>query len=210
MKKMVMGVLIIVCSLVIIGSFFMPWAKATTTASKVATGIKETVARELKGTSLEEKVVANFDKAIGAINEFGDVKFKTVVSGYEIPVLVNRKDSKTAISLAQVFTPDAENLGKKVLLVYLLPLMALLCIAFTVLGLKNELFVILIAIISGTISLGGLFKVSTANIQNNVVQITLERGLWQTLYGYLFIFIISVAWIVLSKRLGPVSYDKNK
>jgi len=199
MRKTIMAILVMVAGLSIIASFFMPWAKATTTASKAATGVKEAVARQIKGASYEEKVLSKFDKAIGAINEFGDVQFKTVVSGYEIPVLVNRKDSKTAISLAQVFTPDAESLGKKALLVYLLPLMALLCIALAVFGLKNGVFVIAMAVISGIISIGGIFKVMTANISNNVVQITIERGLWQTLFGYLFIFIVSVVWFALGK-----------
>lgn len=201
MRKMVMAGLIIICSVVIIASFFMVWAKAVTTATKVTTGVKEKVSETLGGSPFGAKLIANIDKANVALSEFGDVQFKTIVRGYEIPVMVNRKSSKTALSFIQVINPEAEGVGNKVLLIYLIPFLAIACIALAVLGLKNDIFVMIIILISGVISIGGLYKVMTANITNNIVQITLERGLWQTLYGYLLIFVFSILWVA-TNRIG--------
>ncbi|MBP7056420.1 MAG: hypothetical protein KBB52_06185 [Candidatus Omnitrophica bacterium] len=210
MWKTIMAALIIVCSVVIIGSFFMPWAKAVTTATKVAGGIERSLdAGPLGGSPFASKLIANIDKAKTALNVFGDVRFKTVVSGYEIPVMLNRQESKTALSLTQVFAPGAQNIGKKALLVYLLPLFALLCIALSLLAFKTDLFLLPVILISGLISTAGLYKVLTADITNNIVQITIERGLWQTLYGYLLIFIFSLLWFVLGRALVINISDKR-
>lgn len=202
MRKIILALLIVICGIAIIASFFMPWARAVTTATKVATGIKEKVQGSFGETPLAGRLIANLDKATEALNEFGDVKFRTVVSGYELPVFANRQESKTALSLIQVFSPGAEGIGKKILLVYLMPLLALACAALAVLGLKNDVFIIIIALISGAIAVPGLHKILTADISNNIVQITIERGLWQTLYGYLIIFILSAIWIITGLVFG--------
>ena len=199
MLKIAMAVLIIICSIVIVVSFFMPWAKAVTTSTKVASGLTDIVARNFAGTSLGDKIVSKMTQATEAVREFGDVQFKTTVSGYEIPVLVNRKDSTTALSFVQAFIPQAEGTGKRLLLIYLIPLMALLCIALVVLGMKNSIYIFLITIISGVVAIGGIYKAATANLANTMVKITLEHGLWQSLYGYLAIFIFSILWLMGNK-----------
>lgn len=196
MRRIILALLIIICSVVVIASFFMPWAKASTSATKVATSVKKEIAGPFKELPFAGKLFANLDKATDAINEFGDVELKTVVRGCDIPLMVNKKESKTAISLVQVFQPEAEGLDEKVLLIYLIPLLALACAALALLGFKHDIFIIIVALISGAISIGGLYKVMTTNISSNIVQITIGRGLWQTLYGYLLIFIFSIVWLI--------------
>lgn len=210
MRKIVLALLIIICSVVIVASFFMVWARAVTTAAKVASGIEEKVEKAFPGSPFAGKMIADLNKATEAINEFGDVQFRTVVRGYEIPVMVNRKFSKTALSLIQIFDPGAGNIGNKALLLYLIPFLALVTIVLTYLGLKSDIFVIIVCAISGVISVGGLYRVMTADISNNIVRITLDRGLWQTLYGYLMIFVFSIIWLITDKFSASGGGDGNK
>jgi hypothetical protein len=42
------------------------------------------------------------------------------------------------------------------------------------------------------ITFGSLYKLNTMNFSNETVRITIEKGLWYTMYSYLVIFIISI------------------
>ena len=77
------------------------------------------------------------------------------MSGYQIPKMVNDKTTKVALSLVQVFVKDAKDIDKKSYLVYLLPLFAIICSLLAALGLKNKIYVIIMAVIGGAISIGG-------------------------------------------------------
>lgn len=193
--KMVLAALVIICSIVVIVSFFQPWAKAAVSVTKVAGTLTETADTTLKGSPFAAKFIAGLDTATKAIGGMGDIEVKTAVSGYDIPTMINKKSSRIAISLAQTMFKDAKDLDKKSLLVYLLPLSGLLCIVLTVIGLRSIVPVIVMAVLSGVISIAGLYNLMTANLSNNVMQISIEHGLWQTLYGFLWIFIFSLAWI---------------
>lgn len=197
MKNMVLAGLIIVCSVIIIISFFMPWAKVKISATQVS---KELVTSAesgpLKDTPFAGKFVKRLEKATGAISELGDIEIKTQVSGYDIPTMVNKQSSKIAISFAQGFFKDAKDLDKKSMLVFLLPLFGILCMALAIFGVRYKPAVITMLILAGVISIAGLYNLYTANFSTAAVQIIIEKGLWQTLYAYLAIFIISIVWVI--------------
>ena len=194
--KMVLAAFVIICSVVIMVSFFQPWAKAAVSVTKVAGALTNTAETTLKGSPFAAKFIAGLDTATKIIGGMGDIEVKTAVSGYDIPTMINKKSSRIAVSLAQTMFKDAQDLDKKSLLVYLLPLSGLLCIILAVIGLKSIAPVIIMAILSGLISAAGLSNVMTTDLSNNVVQISIEQGLWQTLYGFLLIFVFSLIWIV--------------
>ena len=198
--KLVMMALIVICGIVIIASFFMPWAKASTSATRVAKGLKQSTEGALQGTPFGEKFMAQLDVATQAISNMGDIKVKTIVRGCDIPTLVNKKSSQAAIAITQVYVKNANDLDKKVLLVYLIPLFALACIALTFLGMKNILFVAIMGLISGIISVIGFFKIMTTDLSSMVVQISIEKGLWATLWAYLAIFVISIVWVIIDRK----------
>ena len=200
MKKTVFAGLIIVCALIIIASFFMPWAKATVSATKVAKNVANSASGELQNTSFGGKFVQGFDQATNAIGDIGDLKVKTTVSGYDIPTMINKKSSHVAIQLTQLLFKDAKDMDKKSMLVYLLPLFAIVCIALAIIGLRYKVSVIAAAIIGGAIGIGGLYKLMSTDLSNLPVQITIENGLWQTMYGYLLICILSIAWLVMGSK----------
>jgi len=200
MKKTIMAVLVVICAIAIVIAFFMPWAKASTSATRVAKGVKQSAGGALQGTSLGDKAMAYLDVATQAISEMGDIKVKTIVRGCDIPTLISRKSSNVAISLAQVYVNDTNDLDKKVILVYLIPLFAIACIALAVLGMKNILFVAIMGLVSGVISVVGFFKIMITDMSSMMVQISIEKGLWMTLWAYLAIFAISIAWVVIYRN----------
>jgi hypothetical protein len=193
--KVIPASVIIVCSVVIVVSFFLPWAKADVSVTKVAGALTEKARTTLKGSPFAAKVISGLDRATKTIGDAGDIQVKTAVSGYDIPTMINKKSSRIAISLAQVIFKDAKDLDKKSLLVYLLPLAGLLCIVLAFIGLRSLAPVVIMAVLSGVISVVGLYNVLTADLSNEVIRISIEQGLWQTLYGFLLIFVFSLIWI---------------
>ena len=199
MKKMIMAGLVLVCAVVIIASFFSPWVRANVSVTKVAKGLTSTASNKLQNSPFAGKFVKGFDAATNAVGNLGDLEIKTQVSGYDIPTLINKKTSREAISIMQIMVKDTKDLDKKSMLVYLLPIFAIVCIALAAVGLKNKLAIIAIAVISGAISIGGLYNLYTVNLASLPVQVTIMNGLWQTMYGYLSMCIISIAWVVIDK-----------
>ncbi len=200
MKKMIFAGSIIVCSIIIIVSFFMPWAKATVNATKVANNLANSASSKLQNMSFGGKFLQGLNQATNAIGNLGDIEVKTTVSGYDIPTMTSKKSSHVAIQLAQLLFKDAKDLDKKSMLVYLLPLFAIVCIALAVTGLKYKVSVIAAAIIGGVIGIGGLYELIATDLSKLPVQITIENGLWLTMYGYLLICILSIAWLVMKPK----------
>ena len=194
-KKTIFAILVIIASVVIVRSFFVPWANVKASVTKIAGSITET-AKPLEKSAIGGKVVKGLERATDAIGSFGDVSIKTTVTGYSIPAMVNQKTSKVALSLAQILFKSTEGLDKKSYLVYLLPILGILCALLAAIGMKIKWPVFAMLVISGFISIGGLYNLMTANLSNLYVQISIERGLWHTMYAYLVIFLIGIAWAV--------------
>ncbi len=200
MKKMIFAGSIVICAVIIIVSFFMPWAKATVSATKVAKNLANSASGKLQDTPFGGKFVRIFDQATNAIGDLGDIKVKTTVSGYDIPDMINKKSSHVAIQLAQLLFKDAKDLDKKSMLVYLLPLFAIACIILAMAGLRYKISVIAAAIIGGVIGIGGLYELIATDLSKLPVQISIETGLWLTMYGYILICILSIAWLVMKPK----------
>ena len=128
----------------------------------------------MKDAPLAGKVVKKISSITDAIAELGDVEIKTTVRGSQVPALVNNQTSKVALSLAQVMFKSAEGIDKKSYLVYLLPLLGIACAALAVIGLKNKLFVGVMLVISGAVSIGGLYNLYTMDIGSQAVKISIE------------------------------------
>jgi len=199
MKKRIMAGAVVCASLLIIISFFMPWAKVVTSVTGVSKELASTAKGKLGGIPAAKKLLTKFEKVTTEIGELGDVKVKMAVSGYDVPVMVNNKTSKVAISLMEILTRSKKNLELKSYLVYLLPILGIVCAVLAVGGLKNKILVIIMLALSGVISIAGLYNLSTINISNIAVQVTIEKGLWYTMYSFLFIFLVGITWLVIEK-----------
>ncbi len=201
MRKVIFLALIVIASLAIIYAFFIPWAKIVVSGTKVATQLTEAVSKgPLKDTPRAAKIISKLESATKTIEQFGDIEIKSTVSGNDIPALVSRKDSKSALALMQLFFKDAKDVEKKAKLVYLLPFFAIVSIALAAVGIKYRISPIIIAVIGGAISGAGLYKLSTLSTANLPVALGIENGLWLTMYAYLFICVVSIAWFVLWEK----------
>lgn len=197
MKKLVPACAVIAASIVILISFFMPWAGVSTSAIRISKQMTSDTMDDLKDAPISSHLLTGFKEAANIIGGLGDVEMNMVVTGYDIPVEANKKLSKVAISLLQTLLRDARNLHKKSKLIYLMPVFAVGCIIFALVGTRYKAAIALMSILSGVLSMGGLYNLKTANLSSEVLEITIGRGLWMTLYAYLFIFIVSIVWFGL-------------
>ena len=198
MKKVIFLTLIIIACIAVIYAFFMPWAKITVSGTKVATQLTEAASKgSLKDSPHAAKIIDKLQSATKSLEKFGDIEVRSVVSGNDIPTLVSRKDSKTALALMQLFFKDAKDAEGKAKLVYLLPLFAILSIVLAAAGIKYRFSPLIIAVIGGAISAVGLYKLSTLSTANLAVTLSIQNGLWLTMYAYLFMCIASIAWFAL-------------
>lgn len=200
MRKLVLLGLVVICALSVVHGFFIPWAKASVSATKVAKGLVSKAEESAAFSPFASGFIKKLSKTTDKISDLGDIQAKTAVSGYDIPALINKNASRIAIEVATIFFKNAKDLDRKSLLVYLLPLLALACIALAVVGMKNNVFIIVMAVLSGAISIAGLYNLMTVDLTKLPIQISIEQGLWQTMYAYLSIFIIGIIWIVLDLK----------
>ncbi|NQT22306.1 MAG: hypothetical protein HQ579_02590, partial [Candidatus Omnitrophica bacterium] len=196
----ILAILVIAATVVIVRSFLMPWAEVSTSATKVASDLTNAASTNLKDSPVAAKFIKKLEKVTDAIGEFGDVEVKSEISGYDIPTMVNKKTSKVALSLVAILFKSAENLDKKSYLVYLMPLVAILCSLLAVIGVRRRWSIIAMCLVSGAISIGGIYNLKTTALPNAFVAITIQPGLWYTMYGYLAIFIISIVWMLLGRK----------
>ncbi|MBL7156983.1 MAG: hypothetical protein ISS92_02345 [Candidatus Omnitrophica bacterium] len=200
MKKTVFMGIVIVAALGIVAAFFMPWAEVATSVTGVSKELTGIAKDELEGTPIAGKVIGELKKVTDVIGDIGDIKLKTKVSGYNVPVLVNRRTSKIAISAAQIMFKSTEGLDWKSYLVYLLPILGITCALLAIAGSKQKIYIIVMLVIAGAVSIIGLYNLYTANLTSLIVKISIEKGLWYTMYAFLLIFIAGITWLILDKK----------
>lgn len=192
-------ILVIVACAVVLRAFFMPWARMKTTvvdASKEITGRAEGFLSKLPEG---KRILKGLKKATDAIDVLGDVEVESTLSGFSILALANLKVSKTALSLSQILFKETKDLDKRLLLIYLVPLSAIICVMLALVGLKYKLAVLLMLVLSGGISIPGLYNLNTLDLSGPSVRIVAEPGIWYTLYAFLAIFAIGILWLALDR-----------
>lgn len=196
-KNLILVIFIVIATIVIITSFFMPWAHARTSVGRVSSHVNRSIGDSFSALPFVDNIVASIKDTTDVMRDLGaDVDISTVVSGYNIPRMINDKSSKIALSFAESFFGTVKDLDKKSMLVYLMPIFAIVCVMLSIAGMRYKLSVILMLLLSGGISVGGLYVLKTMNLSNELVDIVIGKGLWRTMYGYLWIFIISILWLV--------------
>ena len=201
MLRKVLAGLIVLASIITVVSFFMPWARVSVSAAGVSKELSGALsAKQLQGTPIANKVAKELGKITNILTGFGDIDIKTTVSGYQIPGMVNNETSKVALSVAQILSRDASGLDKKIYLVYLLPLLGIICGILAVIGLKSKAWIIIMLVISGAVGVAGLYNLSTANLIHVAVKVDIMEGLWNTMYAFLFIFLSGIVWLIPAKK----------
>jgi len=200
MLKGILTILIIAASVVIVLSFFMPWAKVSVSAMGISKELATLAGTKLKDTPAAGKVADRLKSITGAISSFGDIDVKTTITGYHIPQMVNNKTSKVALSLTQILFRSTKGLDLKSYLVYLVPALGILCGLLAIFGLAKRSYVVLVIIISGVVSGAGLYNLYTADLGSVALKITIAEGLWNSMYAFAFIFLAGILWFISDKK----------
>ena len=196
MQKKILKNLVILASVIIVISFFLPWAKVSVSTM----GVSKKVSGKLEGSPVAGKVLKGTGKVTGALSKFGYIYIKSTISGYRIPLLVNSKTSKVAISVVQIVSKSKSGLEAKSYLVYLLPLLGIGCGILATLGLEKRIFIIIMLVIGGIIGIAGLYNLLTAKLARAAVEVDIMIGLWATMLAFLFIFFVGIVWLVTDKK----------
>jgi len=200
MKKGILITLVLIAAAVIVFSFFKPWAHVSASVTGVSKELADAADDKLKDTPFAGKFVSKFKEVTDTIAGMGDIEVKTSVSGYDIPRMVNNKTSKVALSLAEVLFKSTANLDIKSYLVYLLPVFGVLCAFLAFTGLANKFLVVVMTVISGAVSLVGLYNLHTMDMNTVAIKITIAAGLWHTMYAFLFIAFVGLIWLVIDRK----------
>ncbi len=199
MRKILAG-LIVLASVVIVVSFFMPWARVSVSAVGVSKELTTAAEGKLKDTPIAGKLINRLKAATGAISEIGDIAVRSTVYGYKIPEMANSKTSKVALAAVQIISREKEGLDKKSYLVYLFPILGIICGILALSGLKSKIYVAIMLIISGIVGIGGFYNLSTAKLAETAVKIDIMNGLWNTIYAFLVIFVMGILWLIDGKK----------
>ena len=171
--------------------FVEPWAhldvKYRTVTGAVDQAVQDTPLEELtrqltKGLSrVVVKVKRGAETITGELSDLSKVPEE--VTGAQIPQWANRQDAKVVLALAEIVTGQRQ-LGAKSYAVYLVPGAALLFgILLTAAG-RLRLLCGLIALLCLAAAGGGFWKLLTTDTNTLLVDITIGRGLWMSLWAY--------------------------
>ena len=170
--------------------FFLPW---------VAIDVRELSSRPSEASAQElpvEAVIGQLTKQVGRVVVTVEHNGRTMradlskladlprqITGAEIPRVANREDVVLMLTLSELFTNEG-HLAEKSWLVYAVPGMALLCGIVLVLGRRAPNVWVGVGIVALAIGLIGWWKLTTVTMPVMAAAITIGRGLWMSIWGY--------------------------
>ncbi|MDP8266624.1 MAG: hypothetical protein P9M07_06740 [Candidatus Aceula meridiana] len=161
-SKIVYGI----CVIVIFVAFFLPWVNVH---SAPLGGITKLIAGKEAGPLY-------------------------MISAYQVPIMANGPDSRLMISVIKIFKPQITDADKKSWAIWGIPLFAVLMGAIGVLMKENEIkkwVYLAFGIVGCAIFAVAVFKIKTTDLDKMVLQITMGRGLWLTLWGFFVMGLVS-------------------
>jgi hypothetical protein len=163
-------VVIAICSFVVLAAFFLPWV------------------------SINSPVAGFVSKVTSGKNDASFMK----ISGFRVPILANRADSRFTVEIIQLFNPGIKDADKKSWLIWIVPLLAVgIAAGFRFLHM-NKWFNGAVFIIGLAIFAVGTVKLLTTDLNKLVMSVTISSGLWITLIGYLGIGLVSGLQLIKS------------
>ena len=114
------------------------------------------------------------------------------ISGFQVPILANSKESKLMISIIKLFNPGIKDADKKSWLIWLVPGLALLMLIALLVWGNNKWLQLAFGILGVVIFAGATFKILTTNLDKVILKVSISYGLWTLLVGYLLLGCVSL------------------
>lgn len=170
-------------TIVVVVGFFLPWAELDVDLARSTETLGTTVTGWLPLEKLKEAVNKTTKAATRTIADVSPVRTQAhlSVSGWDVPRLVHREDSRTALAVVElIFGP--QQLEAKSQLVYLVPFLALICAGL--MAMRPRVAAAIVALIGGGIGGVGWWKLTTTELSNLLVHIEIGLGLWLTIWAF--------------------------
>ncbi len=160
---------------------------------------------DIRTAELEKSVGSGFKRALGKSfnthrepswikKKSGTPIVPTKISGFQIPLLANRRNVKVVANLAKIFTKKDEQAGLKSWAVYLVPVLAVLFAWLISAYGKKKPVAIAVTVLSISIAGCGFYKLLTTNTRASFA-IDIGIGLWLSLSVYAALAFIAASGI---------------
>jgi len=192
-----------------VAGLFMPWVTIEVREPELARQLRETTesspVSDTIGGILKDvgRITATIRR--GAETITGDLpslsEIPRQVSGVQIPRLANRQQSKLALAIIEQVTGERQHLGLKSYAVYLLPGLALICGVLVTIWGRHRAVSWSVAGVCAAVTGAAFWKLMTMNLQAAFITITIERGLWLSLWAYAVLAVAAGMSGLMSRRL---------
>ena len=126
---------------------------------------------------------------------------KMVLSGYDIPVVATSSEALLVNNLITLLLGPSDNIALKSSLVYLVPILAVICGLLGLLSIQGRFYSILLILISGGISGGGYYKLREVSVENMLVDVEFQLGLYIVLGCFGIIALIGLIKAFIGKKI---------
>lgn len=109
------------------------------------------------------------------------------ISGYQVPILANSKESRLTISVIKLFNPGITDADKKSWLIWAVPGLSVVMMILLLVWGRNKWLQLALGIIGVAIFGVATFKILTTNLDKLVLKVSIVYGLWLLLIGYLLL-----------------------
>lgn len=177
MAKLLYVLAMLIFALIVVWAFFQPWVRI---------GTLDNADIEIPDIGIAKAHIPKirFAKIPRVIIDQEEV-FGRSISGYDIPVLANRPDGRSMISIIKIFKPQLTDADKKSYLVWGLPGLAAVIFLLSLIFARNKWVNLIIGFIGVAIFVIAAYKITTADLNKFMITIHIGPGLWFTLSGYL-------------------------
>ncbi|MBN1793819.1 MAG: hypothetical protein JW844_02515 [Candidatus Omnitrophica bacterium] len=166
--------------IVVIFSFFLPWIQMSV---------------ELGNTERFQAAKELFRK------EPLFPKGRFILSGYDIPLMADSPDARVLTDLFSFFIGDSDYITLKSCLVYLVPIVAIVCGLLGLLSIQGRVYSAALIMLSGTVAAGGYYKLYYRDAAHMLLYCELKVGIPIILCSFGVIAVIGIFKLLIGKRI---------
>lgn len=126
-------------------------------------------------------------------------EFPREVRGVQIPWVVRQEQAQATVALLELFTDTRQHATVKSFAVFLLPAMALMCGLLVTRWKHRPAVTGGVALVCAAVAALGFEKLFTLDTARSFIAITIERGVWLSLWAYVGLA-ASAGWLTLNRR----------